>query len=74
MKKLQLKANSFVGVCNKVVDYVNAIMQLPPQGEHAKSQVVKEVRELFKQLNAQSKSLENALISVVDGRDGRNEK
>lgn len=67
MEKLQLKTNSFVGVCNKVVDYVNAVMQLPPQGEHAKAQVTKEVRELFKQLNGQSKSLENALIGAISG-------
>lgn len=68
MDKLILKAKSFVGMCNKAVEYVNAITQLPPHGENTKAQAVEEVRELFRQLNGQSKSLENALIGAINGR------
>lgn len=48
-----------------IEEYINALCSLPPQGDGAKEQVVKEVKELFKVLNAQSKSLEIALISAI---------
>lgn len=69
MKKLPLKFKSFAGIANKVGRYVNAICSLPPQGEGAKAQVAEEVRQLFKELNGQSKSLENAILGAIYGRD-----
>lgn len=65
--KLINSTKSFVGVCNKVVEYINSILLLPPQGEATKAQVVKEVKDLFKQINGQSQSLEKILISVING-------
>lgn len=68
MNKLILKANSFVGICNKAIEYTNAITLLPPRGENAKAQAIEEVKEVFRQLNGQSKSLENALIEAINGK------
>ncbi len=67
MNKLILKANSFVGICNKAIEYTNAITSLPPRGENAKAQASEEVRQVFRQLNGQSKSLENSLIEAITG-------
>lgn len=71
MKKLISRYNSFIGVVNKLAEYVNALCTLPPQGTGAKEQVVKEVQEIFRQLNGQSKSLENAIISAVYGEENK---
>ena len=67
MKKAINQYNSFVGVVNKVGEYNQSISNLPPHGDGAKKQVDKEIRELFKQLNGQAKSLESTILRVIGG-------
>lgn len=73
MKKLIQQYHTFIGVANKVAEkaaaYIEAICALPINGECAKEQAEKEIKEIFKQLNGQSKSLENAMISAIYGKE-----
>ena len=65
MKNVINRYNSFTGVVNKIGEYIQSTLYLPLHGEGAKEQVGKEVRELFKQLNGQAKSLESAILRAI---------
>lgn len=67
-EKLIQKCNSYIGLVNKLGKYVKALCDLPPQGEGARKQVSTEITDLFNQLDGQSKSLKNTIISVIYGR------
>lgn len=66
LTKIIQKYNSYIGLVNKIGEYLEAIYSLPPRGEGAKAQVHNEIEELFRQLNGQSKSLELDILMKIN--------
>lgn len=60
------KYNSYIGIVNKVGEYIEAIYSLPPRGDGAKQQANNEIEELFRKLNGQSKSLELDIFMKIN--------
>lgn len=64
MNELLQLYNSYVGLVNKVGEYVQSLIALPPQGDGAKEQFRQEVDTLFRQLAGHEKALKRAIIEV----------
>lgn len=66
MNKLIQQYNSYVGLVNKLGEYVQSVITLPPQGNGAKTKFRQEVDTLFRQLAGQEKALKRAMLEVDD--------
>lgn len=66
MNELIQQYNSYVGLVNKLGEYVQSVITLPPQGDGAKEQFRQEVDTLFRQLAGQEKALKRAMLEVDD--------
>lgn len=62
MNELIQLYNSYVGLVNKLGEYVQSVIALPPQGSGAKEQFRQEVDILFRQLAGQEKALKRAML------------
>lgn len=66
MNELRRQYNTYVGLVNKLGEYIQSLIILPPQGDGAKEQFRQEVDNLFRQLVGQEKALRQAIMEVDD--------
>ena len=66
MNELIQQYNSYVGLVNKLGEYVRSAITLPPQGSGAKEQFSQEDDTLFRQLAGQEKALKREILEVDD--------